>query len=415
MATELIELGGARGPWMGKRLIIGRDSPKIITPFLHLYDFVDTLENPLATSGLKISELDPEEQAIVGELHRLSQRARFELVHPARLGEVPAVIQLYGLCSELGKRKSLSRRLGRFSKHLYRKVSKVVKSPAFLSIAALAVNIVPGVGQVASVALTAAAASRKVYEGKAAQKKAVKKQKAADAAAQAQYVQQITDYNKQTQAYYAGQHQQIPSGALLDANGNPTTDVSKAPGYTAVLGEPFDMAAPADTQLAQAVALSSASALNDPSQAEGANVLLDSVPPEVAQKAAQLVPAMADLAKDPNMKPATLKAVGQFVAMEELALGSGAGPLGGSEMGDLARSIREKGDSNVQKAIAAGEQDLITTAALEGADQRATTEAAIKTGQGKLSGGGGGGFPLVPVLIGVGGLAAVGTVVYLVA
>ena len=408
MATELIELGYARRSWLGRGM--GQDSPKIITPFIHLYDFVDTLENPISGLPIDRSELSPEESAIISELHRLSQKARLELVRPPRLGEVSALVQLSGLCYEIGKRhhKGLLRRIARFHKHLYRKISKVVKSPAFLSIAALAVNVVPGVGQLASVGLAAAAASRKVYETKAGQKKAVKQQKAMDAQAQAAYLAQITDYNKKTQAYYAGQNQPIPAGAYLDAGGNPTSDPAKAPGVIVAPNAPL-VNPPVNVQLAQAVALSSASALNDPSQAAGANELLGSVPPDVAQQAAQLVPGMAEVASDPDMKPATLKAVGQFVAIQEMADGSGAGPIGGAEMGALAQGIKQKGDSRVQQAISAGEQDLITTAAMEGADQAATVKAAIDKGRSAL---GGGGFPILPVAIGVVGVAAVGTIVY---
>ena len=406
MATELVELGYAQ---RGRRPIIGRDSPQVISPFIHLYDFVDTFENPLSGSGLTLQDLDPNERAIVSELHRLSQKARMELVHPPRLGEPSALIQLSSIVMELGKKKKgIFSRVHRFEKHLYRKVSKVVKSPAFLSIAALAVNIVPGVGQVASVALGAAAASRKVYEQKAGEKKAVKKQKAADAQAQAAYTQQIIDYNRKTQAYYASQNLPVPANSYLDASGNPTSDPSKAPGLN------VPAAGPSQQQLAQAVALSSAAALNDPSQAQGANALLTSVPPDVAQQAAQYVPGMAALASDPNMKPATVKAVGQFVAMQELAEGTGAGPLGGAEMGALASELKAQGGDDVQKAIAAGEQDLITSAAMEGKAQADAAQAAIKAGQSKMSSSKGG-FPVVPVLLGIGGVAAVGTIVYFVA
>jgi hypothetical protein len=401
MATELIELGYAhRTPFF-----IGRDSPQIVSPLVHLYDLVNTFEDPLAGTGVSREELTPEGLAIIDHIHNLSKKARRELVFPARMGELSAAHELCMFVGELGKKKGLLRKLGKIHKAVFRKISKVVKSPAFLSVAAMVVNVVPGVGQVASVGLAAAAASRKVYEQKAGQKKAVKKAKEADVAAAAQYRQQLVDYNRKTKAYYDAQGIPVPANQYLDATGNPTSDPTKVPGLESA-------PPPTQAQIAQAVALSTAAGLHDPSQAQGANTLLMSIPPDLAQQAAQYVPAMADIAKDPNLKPATLKAVGQFVAMQEVSEGSGAGPLGGEAMGNLAQEIVAQGGDDVQKAIAAGEQDLITAGSVEGADQAAAVKAAISNGR-KVLTGGGGGFPTVPVLIGAGGLVVIGGIVLL--
>jgi hypothetical protein len=406
-AVELLELGSFREP---QSFVSGAAA--------QLYDMVSTFEDPLAALDVHHSELPQDALETVNRIRMLSRRARFEIIRPPGLGEFSALGELHEIT--LGKKKKHG--IMRLHDAIHKKVMKVVKSPAFLTVAGIVVNVIPGVGQVASAGLMAAAAARTGYEQQQKQKKAVKQAKAADIAAQQQYAQQIVDYNKKTQAYYAAQGTQPPPGSYLDANGQPTDDPTKAPGLTAS-GQPasapkptFDLPVPAsakklsaaDQQVAQAAALSAAMALDNGQGAAGVSAILNDLPPDIAQAAAQEVPAAQKDVKDPAFRATALKSVGQFVAVHEMAMGTGVTTLTTPEEMELTRQILANATPEVERAIAAGEQDLITSGAANG--QAETIQAAIAKGKAALKGG----IPWGTIALVGGGVAAVGLVAVLV-
>lgn len=419
MATELIELGepmvvGNRQGWSGFLANAPASHPKHLDAVVSLYQMVDLFEDPLAGSGLTRDDIEPEALQAIDRLHYLSKKARMELVRPSGLGAHEAALgelirYRNSLEHTLGKRKGylkkIGKNIGRIHKTLVRKTVNILKSPTFLAIAGVVVNIIPGVGQIASVALMAAAASRKVYAAKIEQKKAKKKANQMNAAESAAFLKEIIDYNDKTIAYYAGLHQPIPAGALMDGNGDPTNDLAKAPHTTAgaattpaatttstqqspsvfdqgVLVNPtisLPHTPPPSGAIAQGAAFAAAGALQGGGGAGYANSLLADLPPDIAQQAAAMVPGIQAQSNDPAFKAATLKATGGFVATMELAAGLGLASMGTPEQMALAKSIWQQGDATVQAAIKAGEQDLITAGAIDGSS--ATIEAALKKGR----------------------------------
>lgn len=370
----------------------------------HLYDFVNVFEDPLEGTNIVKEDLTPEAVQILDRMHALAKKSREQLVMAPALGEVYAFTQLGWLHAELaqdalGKSffKRAVRAVEKVHKTIAKKIEKVAKNPIFLAVAGAVVNVIPGVGQLASAALLAAAASRKVYEQKVEQKKAKKAANAQQAQANAQYQQQLVQYNQQVAAQYAAAGQPIPVGALLDANGNASVDPRTVPGYqsswNAVLppGAPpspgmAPSVLPASTTssgLVAAAAMAGAAGLNDPSgqAAASANQIFSDLPPDIAQEAAQAIPAMQTAMQDPNVKAAQLKAIGQFVAAQELALGTGT-QIGTPQQVALARGVLQQGDATVQAAITAAEQDLVTSGAVAGSPQ--TIQKALADGRASL-------------------------------
>jgi hypothetical protein len=425
VATELIELGEPMVVPDRTGIISNTKKPSSLSPVLALYQMVDMFEDPLAASGISRDDVEPEALQAIDRLYYLSKKARMELVRPSGLGAHEAALgeliaYRNSLAHTLGKKKGFLKKIGknikRIHKTIVRKVVNIAKSPTFLAIAGVVVNIIPGVGQIASVALMAAAASRKVYAAKIEQKKAKKKQGQMDAAGLAEFLREIIDYNDKTIAYYAGLHQPIPAGALMDGNGDPTNDLSKAPHTTAGAAPPPAVAPPStqppppssftdpgiyvaptysnpikpgptalppvpppSSAIAQGAAFAVAGALAGGGGAGAANSLLDDLPPDIAKQAAAMVPGIQAQSNDPAFKAASLKAIGGFVATQELAAGLGIASMGTPQQMDLAKAIWQQGDATVQAAIRAGEQDLITAGAIDGSS--ATVEAALKKGR----------------------------------
>lgn len=425
MATELIVLGEpmvVHDRQSSSDFLANAPTPSRLEPVLSLYRMVDMFEDPLAATGISRDEVEPEALQAIDRLHHLSKKARMELVRPSGLGSHEAA-----LGELIAYRNSLEHTLGksflrrafkavrRVHKLVAKKVVNVVKSPTFLAIAGVIVNIIPGIGQIASVALMAAATSRKLYAANIDKKKALKAQGKLDAAAQADFLKEIIAYNDKTIAYFAEYKQPIPPNQLLDSNGDPTNDLSKAPHtkggvpltpkppappppgapfvspappspFTAILTDPVRpppvvhaYAPPAAYAISQGAAFAAAGALSSGSGAGAANDIFESLPPDIAKEAAQMVPGIQAASSDPAFRATALKAIGQFVATQELAAGLGLGSMGTPEQMALAKAVWQQGDATVQAAIRAGEQDLITAGAIDGTSS--TVEAALKKGR----------------------------------
>lgn len=80
----------------------------------------------------------------------------------------------------------------------------------------------------------------------------------------------------------------------------------------------------------------------------------------------------------PDQIALLLKGLGQFVGIQSMAQGLGLPPVGGDQYAGLADLIRKYGGGQVQGAIKAGEQDIISSAAFTG--QSAAVEEAIRRG-----------------------------------
>lgn len=422
-ATNLLELGGTRY-FMGET-----PAPQIVSS---LYDFVNTFEDPLAATGISDNELTPEALQIVNKIRSVNRRVRYSMGSSIALGDIAGYddalslgYQLHGLY--LGKNffKKAIKKVKAIHKTVAKKVINVVKSPAFLAVASIVVNIIPGIGQVASVALAAAATARKLYVQKIDEKKAKKAQAALTAAEQAEFLKQIVDYNQKTQDYFETGKVTIPLNQLLDSNGDPTNDPSKAPGikypisiagtiYNAPAGYvPPPAAAPVATppaavvatppapvqavippstapiiqnvppptqqQIIQAAALPAAMALNNGQSAWQANAILHSFPPETQRQIAGEVGDIQKFVNDPSFKPTSIKAIGQFVAMAEFDRGANMGIMT-PEQHALADQVKANATPEITKAIEAGRQALLTSAAVDGPDEVKAIEAAIKAG-----------------------------------
>lgn len=440
-ATQLLELGTTRQYWMG-------DTPSPVPSVVHsIYDMVNTFEDPLAATGISDDDLTPEALQIVDRIRSVNRRVRYSMGSSVQLGDIAGYDDLIGMGYQLnglylGKSffKKVAKKVKKIHKTVAKKVINVVKSPAFLSIAALVVNVIPGVGQVASVALAAAAAGRKVYAQKIDEKRAKKRQKEFDAAQQAEFLKEIKAYNIKTQEYYETAKYPIPLNVLLDQNGDPTSDPSKMPGIkypiningtvyqappatapavapvvapkppavapvpvpTSITQTPQPIATP--QQVNQAAALPVAMALNNGQGSWQANALLHSFPVETQRQIAGEVSEIQRYVNDPSFKPTSVKAIGQFVAMSEFDRGAGLGIMT-EDQHALADAVKENATPEVQKAIEAGRQALLTSAAIDGADEVQMVKDALAKGAST------GPSVLTYVAIGL-GLAAAGGVGY---
>jgi hypothetical protein len=424
-ATQLLELGSANLLELGATNLLELGENSLFTgstpvpeAIVHIYDFVNTFEDPLAATGIKDHDLAPDELDLVRRIRQVNRRINNSLSSSVQLGSIDGYDDVLGMMLELGKKKGFFKRavkaVEKAHKVVFKKIAKVVKSPAFLSVAGLIVNVIPGVGQIASAGLMAAAAGRKVYEQKVEQKKAVKKVNQANAAAAAAYLAQIKDYNAKTQAYYNSSGAMIPPGSLLDANGNATDNPANAPGITYPINiggvtyqgppgaAPVATSPPTQQQIAQAAAIAPALALSNGQNAGDANQLLQTLDPQMAQQAAAEVPEIQKYVSDPTFKPTSLAAIGQFVAMSDLDTAMGANIMS-PQMHALAEQVKANASPDVQKAIEAGKQALVTSAALDGPDVLKAVQNALYPSSGPSLG---------TILLIAGGLAVAGGGVY---
>jgi hypothetical protein len=426
------------------------DTPKPVPDTIQaLYNFVNVFEDPLAATGIEDHELTDEALHIVNKIRSVNRRVRASMGSSVQLGDIAGfddTIQLgYALHrAYLGKSifKRAVKAVKRIHKTVAKKITNVVKSPVFLSVASIVANVIPGVGQVASVALAAAAASRKVYAAKVDQRKAVKKQRQLTAQEQASFLAEITDYNKKTQDYYKQYNQPIPSNQLLDGNGNPTNDPTQAPGITYPINiagtiyngppaatppptatppsttpgaqpttmpltqgpENINWPPPTNQQISQAVATNAAMALSSGQGAGTANQMLSNLTPDMRAQAAAEVGEVQKFVQDPSFMPTSLKAIGQYVAMAEFDRGAGTGIMTPEQLA-LADAVKANATLDVWKAIAAGRAALITSAAIDGPD-------AVQAVQDAIARGSGDGFPWKTVGLIAGGLAVAAGGVY---
>jgi len=435
-ATQLLELGNTRRIYMG-------DTPMPQT-VKAVYDFVNIFEDPLAATGISDDDLTPEALSIVNRIRTVNKRVRNSLDSTLSLGDISGYDDVQNLAYQLnglylGKSffKRAVKAVKRIHKTVAKKIVNVVKSPAFLSVAALVVNVIPGVGQAASVALAAAAAARKVYAQKVDEKKAKRAQNAFNAQQQAEFLKEVKDYNRKTQEYYEAANYPIPNGQLIDANGNPTSDPKQAPGIKypiningtiyqdpnpvatpgpgvvtqpnpatpgAVSVSPIPVQAPpTQQQITQAAALPAAMALTNGQGAWQANAILHSFDMGTQQQIAGEVSEIQKFVNDPSFRPTSVKAIGQFVAMSEFDRGAGTNIMT-EEQHALADAVKAHATPEVWKAIEAGRQALVTSAAIDGKDAAAAIQAAIDKGASS-------GVPWTYILVGL-GVAAAGGVGY---
>jgi len=444
-ATHLLELGESRY-WMG-------DTPKAVPDAVQsIYNLVNVWDDPIAATGITDDDLTPEALQLVNRIRSVNRRVTHSMGSSVQLGDIAGYddrLQLGYALHRAYLGKSLFKRAVKAVKRVHKTVAKkvinVVKSPAFLSVAAIVVNIIPGVGQIASVGLAAAAAARKVYAQKIDQRKQAKAQKALTAAEQAAFLREIIDYNTKTQEYYQGYNQPIPTGTMLNSNGDPTDDPTQMPGikypiniagkvYTdpkppaavvpplvtpptvvtppaavtpATQGpivQPIQQPVPTQQQIIQAAALPAAMALSNGQNAGAANNFLQTLPASMQQQAAQEVSEVQQFVNDPSFMPTSLKAIGQYVAMAEFDRGAGTGIMTPQQLA-LADAVKANASPEVWKAIAAGRAALITSAAMDGPDAVQAVQDAIAAGSGSQ-------FPWKMVGLVAGGLAVVGGGVY---
>ncbi len=455
-ATHLLELGEAHY-WMG-------DTPKVVPDAIQaIYNMVNVWDDPLAATGIHDSDLTPDALQIVNRIRNINRRVTHSMGSSLQLGDISGYddrLQLGYALHQHHLGKNFFKKIGKAIKKIHQTVAKkiinVVKSPVFLSIAAIVVNVIPGVGQIASVGLAAAAAARKVYAQKVDQRKAVKAQRQLTAAEAAAFLAEIKDYNHKTQEYYQGYNQPIPAGQLINSSGDPTSDPAQAPGITypiniagtvynapagyvppaAIVTPPVVVTPPTSTtpstqpppagttpqtqgperivyiqqptptqqQIVQAAALPAAMALTNGENAGAANNFLQTLPVQMQQQAAQEVGEVQKFVQDPSFMPTSLKAIGQYVAMAEFDRGAGTGIMTPAQLA-LADSVKANASADVWKAIAAGRAALITSAAIDGPDAVQAVQDAIAAGSGSQ-------FPWKTVGIVAGALAVVGTGVY---
>jgi len=95
--------------------------------------------------------------------------------------------------------------------------------------------------------------------------------------------------------------------------------------------------------------------------------ILDFLPDSLRRTASSVVPGLIPQAKagGDDLLAALLKSIGNFVAIQTVAKGAGMAD-GLQGLGQIADLIRSHGDSKVQSAIKAGEEDLRNAAALGG-------------------------------------------------
>lgn len=363
MAVELIQMGATELIQLGDLRYLGQATVPSASPVIGLFRLVDYLENPLSDVELEPGEtVTAKERSIAERLHTLSRLARKGLVREVSLGDysfsglmgeemrLAAILDSVALeAVELGKRKK------RGIKGVARKVTKVVKSPAFLGVVGLAANLIPGAGQAISAVTLAAAAARA----------------------------------KQVQAKAAAEGKKVNPLDVVIGDVAPALAMSQAAGF---FQQQRINAINADPSLTASQKAAAIAKIGDPG---GAQSFFDSMPKPIQDAAEKLVPGLTGQIQTvgaDNFFATGLKALGQSSAISDLIKGSGAKIPGMDKFGDVVAGFDD------DKAKDAGEQDLKNLGAAEGAS--GTVDETLKRGKAE--------FPVIPVAI------AGGTVVTLV-
>lgn len=413
MATELIQMGATELIQLGDLRYLGQAHAPSSSPVVNLFRLVDYMENPFAGIEVEAGEsISAKQRAIAQQLQTASRIVRKNLVREVGLGDYSysqAMAESMRLAAILNEMGNQAIALGKFSigkklKKVAKKVVKVVKSPAFLSVAGVAANLIPGVGQIASAALLTTAGIRAQKEK---EKKAKKEMKKAEAQAAREAAKQD---EAALNAYYQQYHVEylVPLGytpevwAKLSLAQKRTTVEQLADGTL----QPY-----VSPQAAQQAALADPKAQQEVVQTAALSQAMhqvygDQLPGEPIQVPSQLQPAVNHAASEyqrqimavgkDNFLATAQKAVGQAGAID--ALYEGLGSELPSGMGDLFSKARSG------KAFDAGLQDVKNSGAAVGGG--GTVEEALSRGTPA-------GFPWVPVAAGVGGTAAVATLLAL--
>jgi len=184
-ATELIQLGALELIELGQAHTMGAADIEI-SPVIQMFRMVEFMEDPLSDVELQEDEeMIPQAKAIADRLRTASRSAR-KALRPtlgSSMGSFDDIMAgivadrrrleaaiLSG--SDLGKSfrkkiKKVVKKVQKTASVVGKKVVKVVKSPAFLTVAGIAAGFIPGVGAVAGPALLAAASARAAYVKKA--------------------------------------------------------------------------------------------------------------------------------------------------------------------------------------------------------------------------------------------------------
>jgi hypothetical protein len=344
-ATELIQLGALELIELGQAHTMGATDIET-SPVIQMFRMVEFMEDPLSDVELQEDEeMIPQAKAIAERLRTASRSARKALrptlgssmgsfddimagiVADRRLLEA-AILSGSDLGKSFRKRiKKVVKKVQKTASAVGKKVVKVVKSPAFLTVAGVAAGFIPGVGAVAGPALLAAASARAAY---------VKKVK--------------------------------------EAKGESMS-------WDEVLGE----------QLAPVVAtVQAAGMFGLMPDKEGAQQLTDSMPEGVQQQAAGLVPGIASQIQQvgpENFIATALKALGQSSAISDLFKGTGSSlPSGLSDIfarftgGDADKAKRAGEEDLKNSAAATGEGGVVDTALDRGAPSEFPWVPVLVTG-----------------------------------
>jgi hypothetical protein len=405
--VDLIELGAIQLIEMG-RTSLGQ-AAKAHSPVLDLLQVTSFLENPAAGIEVEPGEyVTPKQVAIAQRLTTLSKMARRGLVRNSQetlgLGAVGLVREMRGISSELNRLGNAAASLGKFSakkklKKVGRKVIRVVKSPAFLSVAGVAANLIPGIGQAASASLMATAGimAKRQHDKKAKKEMKKAERQAAYEASQADE-EALNDWYLQYGSEYLA-----PMGYTPEVWSKLSSKEKREVAQKAADGtlEPYSetpVSQEANDEVARAAALSVAMKNKYGDQLPGEGVDLESLPPDVQQEALTLAPEyekqIEAVGKD-NFLAAAKKAVGQGSAISSFFKGVGAELPGGLE--ELFSKYKD------EKAVEAGKQDLLNTAAFVGKSDVV----------GEILEAGTSSFPWEIVAIGAGGTAVIGGVIWI--
>lgn len=409
--TQLVELGAIQLIEMG-RPSLGQATLPPKSPILDLFNIVDYIENPYKGMELEAGEtITPKERAIAERLHTISKVTRKALVNPQGLrglGGYDLYAEMAGLAVELDRivndpsnelGKSFKKRLKKIGK----KITKVVKSPAFLSVVGVAANIIPGVGQLASAALltTAGIMAKKQQEAKA--KKEMKKAEA-QAAAEAAKQDELA-----LNAYYNQYHVDYLDPFGYTPNVWSSLDVAKKrivleqlatgtlqPYVTPQQAQQLAVTNPtAQQEVVQAAGMSQAMQQTYGSALPGQGISAPpQLQPQVNHAASEYQRQIESVGKE-NFLATAMKSVGQGSAISDFFKGAGA---------ELPEGLSDMFAKFTGKAKEAGLQDLKNTGAAVG---------ALDTTEGILSAGAGG-IPWGVVGITAGGLVIVGGIVYVI-
>ena len=381
--NQLVELGAAH------LIELGSPPNPVQSPVLDLFQIVNFLETPYAGIELEPGEsISARQRALAERLRTLSMMERRALVNRQGLkglGYVDLIDEMAGLARELDGLYRGNQILGKsFKKKLKsigKKVVKVVKSPAFLSVVGVAANLIPGVGQIASAALLTTAG---VMAKKQQEKKAKKEMKKAEQEAARQAAAQD---EAALNAYYGQYHVDYldPMGYTPDVwtrftlEQKRTTIEKLADGTLQPYGAPAAVPPPVVTptvapvsqaardEVAKAAALSIAMKNEYGTEIGGSGIDPNTLPPDIRAQAQALAPKMEqqiEATGKENFLATVKKAIGQAGALDSFFKGAGAELPGG--VGDIFSKF---GDSD---ALKAGVQDLKNTGAAVGEEQTVT-------------------------------------------